>query len=93
MAAWGHMREHRLQPMQFSGSQLATWEAKPRFSYLEVDMGTLPSAASRKALTGSWSPFWALTARMTVRTYQGDVVSFSSGSPARAAQAAGTGIS
>ena len=56
-------------------------------------MGTLPSAASLKALTGRLSPFWALTARMTVRTYQGEVVSFSSGSSMRSAQAAGTGIS
>ena len=68
MAAWGQTREHMLQPTQFSGSQLATWEAKPRFSYLEVDMGTVPSAASLNTLTGRLSPFWALTAFMTVRT-------------------------
>ena len=68
MAAWGHTREHWLQPMQLSGSHWGTSTAMPRFSYLEVSTSVTPSAKLRNLLTGILSPAWALTGISTSRT-------------------------
>src|SRR5450830_1437685 len=56
MAACGQTSEHWLHWMQFSLIHLGTKAATPRFSYMEVADGKVPSSLPLKALTGRLSP-------------------------------------
>ena len=60
MAAWGHTSEHWLHWMHLPGSQTGTSTAAPRFSYLLVPAGQVPSSMPYFTTvdTGMPSPSW-----------------------------------
>ena len=60
MTAWGQTKEHILHWRHSAASHTGRWVAMPRFSYLEVPSGMVPSSMPLKAETGRSSPFWAL---------------------------------